>query len=264
MEELVEGFPDMTGNEPSDQSPLPGTEGEGDGAPEKFIGDFTADDVLSRLRSVDDVPARFGSLESRIEGTSQQLAQRLAALEKSLQTRATFKPDALKAVSEYDEKLAEVLGKALPNAFDFGAFDAAALQPMLEPYFNQLVTSFNEQLVRSHYTPEELAEIIPPVKGEAFAPETQRQKDFVAWYNRQGWSTQQALLQLGAPYVRAIRAFERWEEGVRKERAATAEKKAGKLAAGGQPSSNGKRAPAAVESAEEAFLSAFRDAGMEV
>lgn len=262
--EQPDGFPDMTGNEPLEQDLNPQPGGAEATEPEKFIGDFTADDVLSRLRSVDDVPSRFGALESRIDGTSKQLMQRLQALEGAIKSRATFKPDALKDLSAYDEKLGEVLSKVLPQAFDFGSLDAASLQPALAPYFDQLVADFNEQLVRSHYTPEELSEIIPPVKGDAFAPETQRQKDFVDWYSKQGWSTHQALLSLGAPYVKAIRSFERWEESVKKEREAAAGSKNKKLASGGQPSSRGKRPPASVESAEEAFLSAFKEAGIEV
>jgi hypothetical protein len=254
-------LPDFTGNSPT-ELPADTEEESGEAAPAPFVGEYSADDVISRLKSLDDVPTRFGALENRFGGAHSALEKRLGTLEASLKTRANFKPEALKELASYDEKLAEMLSKVLPNAFEFGQVDQASLQPFIGPLVSQLQSDFNEQLVRSHYTPEELSEMIPPVKGDSFAPETQRQKDFVAWYNKQGWSTQQALLTLGAPYVRAIRAFERWEEGVRKEREKAAANKAGKLASGGQPSSKGKRSPAKVETADEAYMSAFKDAGL--
>jgi hypothetical protein len=258
--EQTNGFPEFSGEIPE----LDTNEGavEEETAPSTFVGDFTEDDVVSRLKSLDDVPTRFGALENRFGGAHSALEKRLNALEASLKSRANFKPEALKELSGYDEKLAEVLGKVLPNAFEFGQVDQAALQPIIGPLVNQLQAEFNEQLVRAQYTPEELAEMIPPVKGDSFAPETQRQKDFVSWYSKQGWSTQQALLTLGAPYVKAIRAFEKWEDGIRKERETKAAAKAGKLASGSQVSSRGKRPPAQVESADEAFASAFKDAGL--
>jgi hypothetical protein len=251
-------LPDFTGNAPVETQGDEGVEQ----TPSKFIGDFSEEDVLSRLSSLDDLPTRFSAVESRFGGAQNELLKRISALESSLKSRATFKPDALKELSSYDEKLAEVMQKVLPNAFDFGSIDQASLQPVLQPILSQLVSDFNEQLVRSHYTPDELAEIIPPVKGDNFAPETQRQKDFVTWYNKQGYTTQQSLLTLGAPYVRAIRMFEKWEEGVRKQRETAAADKAGKLANGGQPSSRGKRPTAVREDPQEAFLSAFKDAGL--
>jgi hypothetical protein len=117
-----------------------------------------------------------------------------------------------------------------------------------------------EQIVLASYDPEQIAEMIPEVVDGRFSPTNQKQKDFVDWYSQQGYDMQQSLLQFGAPYVRALRKFERWEQDRTKERESKAGAQSGRLARGQQPSSQGRRPrTAGPQTAEEAFLAGYNE-----
>lgn len=122
-----------------------------------------------------------------------------------------------------------------------------------------------QQLVLSAYSPEAIAEIVPPVKDGRFVPEGQRHEDFMNWYSKQGYQTQQALLSFGAPYVQALRAFERWESKLNEERADKAGKQTQRLQNGQVPSSRSRKPPQPKPpSADEAFAAGFDEAFEEV
>jgi len=230
-----------------------------------YLRDLSEDDVYSRLQRVTEFPEYINGLESRFNGNVSQLQERLSGLEKSLGSRTSFNADKLKKVLEdYDPKLAEVLIPALAEAIQTSPLDEATLRPYLDPISSKLSESFGQQLVLSNYAPETLEEIIPPVKNGKFAPEGQRHKDFIEWYSQQGYQTQQALLNFGAPYVNALRKFEAWEQSKNQEKARSAGNKSSRLAQGQVPTSQSRRTrDAGSQTAEDAFLAAFEEVASE-
>jgi hypothetical protein len=230
-----------------------------------YLRDLSEDDVYSRLQRVSEFPDYISGVESRLNGNFSQLQERLAGLEKSLGTRTSFNADKLKKVLEdYDPKLAEVLIPALSEAIQVSPLDENTLRPFLDPVTSRLSEAFGQQLVLSVYSPEMLEEIIPAVKNGKFAPEGQRHKDFVEWYSQQGYQTQQALLNFGAPYVNALRKFEAWEQNRKQEKTRNASNKSTRLAQGQIPTSQSRRTrDAGAQSSEDAFLAAFEEIASE-
>lgn len=257
-DDLNNGDPDL------DPNLQPGGEGDGDGGetPEYYLGELTEQDVLDRLNRAGELPDTLRALEDRFGGSTHELGGRLEKLEKGLPTQAAFDTEVLTAgLADYDPKLAEVLGPLLEKAFKVTALGEDTLRPHLDPVQSQLREYMGEQLVMSAYSPEALAEIIPPVEEGRFVPQGQRHKDFVEWYGQQGYATQQSLLSFGAPYIHALRKFEQWEAKRNKERAAAADGKAGRLK-GGEPPRGGNRRPVKPtqeSSPEEAFLAGFNE-----
>ena len=230
-----------------------------------FLRDISEDDAYQRLQRVSEFPDYINGLESRFSGNVGEVQNRLASLEKSLQSRSTFDGDKIAQVlNDYDPKLAEVLVPALQEALQIAPLDETTLRPHLEPMQNQLLEQFGQQLVMSVYPPETLAEIIPPVKEGRFAPEGQRHKDFIDWYSQQGYQTQQALLSFGAPYVNALRKFESWEQNKNKDRTQAAGNRSSRLAQGQVPTAQSRRTRGAgAQSPEDVFLAAFEEARSE-
>lgn len=230
-----------------------------------YLRDLSEDDVYSRLQRVSEFPDYLNGVESRFNGNFSQLQERLAGLEKSLGSRTSVNTEKLKKVLEdYDPKLAEILVPALSEAIQSSPLDESTLRPFLDPMSNKLSEVFGQQLVLSVYSPEVLEEIIPPVKNGKFAPEGQRHKDFVEWYSQQGYQTQQALLNFGAPYVNALRKFEAWEQNRKQEKTRSASNKSSRLAQGQIPTSQSRRTrDAGAQSAEDAFLAAFEEVASE-
>ena len=236
-----------------------------DATPSPYLRDLSEDDVYSRLQRVTEFPEYLNGVESRFNGNFSQLQERISGLEKSLGSQTSFNADKLKKVlEEYDPKLAEVLVPALVEAIKVSPLDEATLRPHLDPISNQLTETFGQQLVLSVYPPETLEEIIPPVKNGKFAPDGQRHKDFIEWYSQQGYQTQQALLNFGAPYVNALRKFESWEQSKNQDKARNAGNKSSRLAQGQVPTSQSRRTrDAGAQSAEDAFLAAFNEVASE-
>jgi len=242
------------------------SEGDGEGdAPSTYLRDLTEDDVYNRLGQVNEFPNHLSALESRLSGNMGQYQTRLDQLEKSLGAQTSFDASKLQTVlQEYDPKLAEVLIPALQEALRVNPIDETTLRPHLEPIQNQAREWMGEQLVMSAYPPEVLSEIIPPVKDGKFAPEGQRHKNFIDWYSQQGYQTQQALLSFGAPYVNALRKFEKWEQGRIKEQTRTANGKSQRLASGQGPKAQSRRSTGNAQTPEDVFLSAFNEASSEI
>jgi hypothetical protein len=247
------------GEDPNLQPGVEPAEGE---APQYYLGELTEQDVLDRLSRVNEFPDTLRALEDRFGGSSRELGTRLEKLEKGLPTQPAFDAQVLAAgLADYDPKLAEVLGPLLEKAFKVTALGEDTLRPHLDPVKNSLREYMGEQLVMSAYSPEALAEIIPPVEEGRFVPQGQRHKDFVEWYGQQGYSTQQSLLSFGAPYIHALRKFEGWEQKRNKDRAAAADGKAGRLKAG-EPARGGNRRPVQQKgepTPQESFLAGFNE-----
>ena len=225
-----------------------------------YLRDLTEDDVYSRLQQAKNLPDHLTGLESRFNGNFSQMQERLAGLEKSLGSQASFDFSKVqKVLAEYDPKLAEILVPALTEAIKVSPLDETTFRPHLDSVSNKLTEAFGQQLVLSIYSPEVLEQIIPPVKNGKFAPEGQRHKDFVDWYSQQGYQTQQALLNFGAPYVNALRKFEEWEQGKKQEKTRSASNKSSRLAQGQVPTSQSRHVTAGPQSAEDSFLAAFEE-----
>ena len=74
-----------------------------------------------------------------------------------------------------------------------------------------------------------------------------------------------ALQKFGAPYINALRNFEKWEADQNKERASAAEGKTKRLANGQVPSSRSRAQPTKKKlTDEEAFFAGFDEAKAEV
>jgi len=236
--------------------------GEPDGSdPSYWFRDLTEDDAYDRFNQVKQFPQQLSALESRVFGSMGPVMARLKGLESSIPTRASLNTEKLAAVlKEYDPALAEKLVPAFQEAFQVAPLDENALRPHLEPIQEQLQSWVGEQIVLSNYSPKQIAEIVPDVVDGKFAPQNQRQKDFVDWYAIQDYETRQALQGFGANYVSALRDFEGWEKGKTQERSKTAGDKSSRLAGGQQPTSPGKRGrTAGPQTPEEAFLAGFNE-----
>ena len=255
-----EGLPG--GDEPSEEPALEGEGSAGD-EPTGWLRDLDEETAYNTIRSAQQFPDHLRGLESRLFGRFGPLQEKLNKLEQSLGSRVAFDSSGVKkALDEYDPTgaLSEKLVPALTQSLNVNPLDENTLSPFLSPVQESLQQQMGEQLVLSHYDASEIAEMIPEVVDGRFAPTNQRQKDFVDWYSQQGYETQQALLNFGAPYVRALKGFERWEQKKTQERGKTASDKAGRLAGGQQPSSRGRRARAAgPQTPEEAFLAGYNE-----
>lgn len=231
-----------------------------------YLRDLTEDDVYDRLTQVNDFPSQLNGLESRLNGGVNDLVQRIANMEKAAPTQTSFDTDKLtKGLEAYDPKLAEVLVPLLQEAFKVSALDETTLRPYLDDVSTKINSNMGEQLVMSAYSPETLAEIIPPVQDGKFMPEGQRHKDFIGWYSQQGYQTQQSLLSFGAPYINALRSFERWEQKQNEKRANTSQNKTNRLANGQMPTSQHRKTPQPKQaSLDEALASGFDEAFKEV
>jgi hypothetical protein len=236
-------------------------------AADYYLRDLTEDDVYSRLSGMKEIPNHLSALESRFSGNLSKFSDRVAGIEKSLGARTNFSPDKLKAALEgYDPKLAEVLIPALQESLQTQSLDEAAFRPYIDPVRSELQEWMGEQLVMSAYSPEALAEIVPPIQDGRLAPQGKRHEDFVEWYSQQGYATQQALVSFGAPYVNALRAFERWEQAKNKDREQAAAGKSARLANGQMPTGLRGRPTGGRKqmSPEETFLAGFEEAHNEV
>jgi hypothetical protein len=81
-------------------------------------------------------------------------------------------------------------------------------------------------------------EIVPPVDGESWAPQTQTHKDFVKWYSMQDAGMQRALSAPGVGFARALKQFKTWNDGRRKEKEEAAATSSARLSAGQQPNAS--------------------------
>jgi len=250
IEEAAEAQLDEDGNPITEESIPP------------YLRDLSEDDVYDRLTQVSDFPGQLNGLESRFNGGVNDLTQRVANMEKATPTQSSFDVDKLtKGLEAYDPKLADVLVPLLQDAFKVSAMDETTLRPYFDDANGKMKDWAGEQLVMSAYSPETLAEIIPPVQDGKFTPEGQRHKDFIGWYSQQGYQTQQSLLSFGAPYINALRSFEHWEQKKNKGRADTSQGKTDRLVNGQVPTSQHRKTPQPKQATlDEALASGFNEA----
>lgn len=227
--------------------------------PTTYLRDLTEDDVYSRLQSVKDFPNRMSSLESRLFGSMGPVNERIKALEASLGNRPTVNVEALKALEEYDPKLAELLAKVLPSAISVNPLDETTLKPFLDPVRQQLAELMGDQLVKAFIDPKRFKEVLPEVDAQGvMQPKGQLQQDFADWFSQQDWETQQAFTVLGPDYIRAWQKFERWEEDKQGQRTNSAQSKTQRLKGAQVPQAAGRQA-AGEKSAEAAWLAGFNE-----
>lgn len=239
-------------------------EGESTEQPvEGWLRDIDEDTAYNTLQSAKQFPDHLRGLESRLFGRMGPLQEKLNQLEKSLSTRVSFNADAVKkALDSYDSTgtLSEALVPALQQALQVNPLDEQTIQPFLNPMAESLQQRMAENLVLSHYSPTQIAEMIPEVANGKWAPQTQRHKDFIDWFSAQGYETQQALNEFGPNYIHALRSFEGWEKNRIQERKRQAGDKSSRLAGGQQPSSQGRRPrTGGPQTAEEAFLAGYNE-----
>lgn len=233
-----------------------GTEASG------WLRDLSEEDGYNTLKAAQQFPDQLRALESRLFGRFGPLQENLNSVQKTLATRVNFDSSGLqKVLQEYDPTLAEKFMPALEAALNVAPLDEQTLDPFLAPVQESLQKQIGEQVVLAAYDPEEISEIIPEVSEDGnWVAKTQRQKDFSTWYTQQGVPTQQALLNFGAPYVRALRSFERWEKAQVKEREKAAGAQSSRMEGGQQPSSKGRRVRASgPQTNQEAFLAGFNE-----
>lgn len=228
------------------------------------IDEDTGYNILTQARNLPDKLSAFrdqafgkiGRLEADLKKISEALSK--------VNTQVAFDPEPIKKILEqYDGELAKLgLHDALAQSIRVSPMDETMLSPYLDPLRSQLGEGdIGTQIVLSHYDAEELNAIVPPSdeKGNLI-PETQRHKDFLTWYEVQPLSTQSALERFGPKYVHALRKFEKWEAGQKKDRAQSAGEKAKRLAGGQQPSGGRKTGGAGgPRTAEEAFYQSWNE-----
>jgi len=231
---------------------------------EAWLRDIDEDTAYNTIQQARQFPDHLKGLESRLYGRLGPVVDKLNTLEKSLGARTSINAEKIKeALDKYDGSgaLSEVLVPALQEAIQVSPLDENTLSPYLSPLQENMSKQMGEQLVLSHYSPEQIAEMIPDVNQDGkFAPQNQRQQDFAVWYAQQGYATQEALNEFGPGYVRALRQFEQWEKDKVKERTNAAGEKSGRLARGQQPSSQGRRPQkGGPQTAEDFFLAGFNE-----
>lgn len=228
-----------------------------------WLRDIDEETGYGILQSAKQFPDHLRGLESRLFGSMGPLKDKLSSLEKSLATRVSFDADRIKkALDTYDGtgSLSESLIPALKEALNVNSLDENSIRPFLEPVQQDLARQMAENIVLSHYSPKQIAEMIPEVTDGRWNPQNQRQKDFIQWYSQQGWDTQQALNEFGPNYIHALRSFENWERDKNQERNQAAGAKSTRLAGGQQPSSQGRRPrTAGPQTPEEAFLAGYNE-----
>ena len=239
-------------------------EGEGgaEAPPEAWLRDIDEETAYNTIQSARQFPDHLRGLEHRLFGRLGPIQEQINKLGQSLGQQTAVDGEKIKAaLDKYDGTggLSEALVPALVEAFQSRPIDEGVISPFLAPMQEEFHKQLAESLVLSHFTPEQIAEIIPEVQNGSFANvQSQRHKDFVAWYTQQDFNTQQSLNEFGPAYVHALRKFERWEKDKIQERTEAAGAKSSRLERGQQPSSQGHRARnAGPQTPEEAFIAGY-------
>jgi hypothetical protein len=242
---------------------MPSGESEAAEAESLWLRDIDEDTAYNTLQNARQFPDHMRGLESRLFGRLGPLQEKLNSLEKSLGSRVSLDAEKIrKALDAYDGSgaLSEVLVPALTEAFQVNPLDENSIRPFVEPLQQSMQQQMAENLVLSHFSPEQIADIIPEVADGKWSPQSQRHKDFIDWYSQQGYDMQQSLNEFGPKYIHALRSFERWEKDRNQEREKAVGAKSNRLAGGQQPSSQGRRPrTAGPQTAEEAFLAGYNE-----
>ena len=231
-------------------------------AAEPWLRDLSEEDAYNLLIQARNMPDKIEAYRQTLESQQSDFAKRLEALQGTPQT-ASFDIEKIKAVLEaYDPGLAKAgLAEALGEALKFTPVSQETLDPLLNPLRQQLGDMpIGNQIVLSHYDPEEVRAIVPPTdQAGNVVPETQRHKDFLSWFQLQPHAVQMSMNNFGPGYVRALKKFEQWEGQQKANRTAAVGETSSRLAGGRQPSANRSRGQTIEKSAEELFLEGFNE-----
>lgn len=227
-----------------------------DSTPEYFVGEMTQDDVVNRLNQVSEFPNRLRDLEGSAFGKMSALEQAINSLQRTLPSQAKFDPNKLSRIAKYDPELAKAIAEDLQEALSIYSLNDDVLAPYLGKAQRELQDRFNSDLVAAHHG--DINEFAPEDWSN---PRTQREKDYVQWYNTVStWDQQKQLENRGVGAVKALNAFKEWEQKKNQERVEAAKGKERRLQSGMQPrgeKTNGKGRKLMTE--EEGFLSAFEN-----
>ena len=219
-------------------------EGSGEYSSPSFLRDISEDDAYDTLTSL---PRQLSALESRFGEQLSPLQQQLEAMRSQLGAQTAVEPkfEKLAAVlEEFDPQLAKrflpALMEDLKASISSRPLDSEALAPHLEPHFNQLSSRMEREMALGLLDAYGLnvEEIIPPTEGENWSPQTQTHKDFIKWYSMQDVNVQRALSVPGVAFARALRQFQSWSDGRKKEREDSAATSSARLSSGQQPNAS--------------------------
>lgn len=235
-------------------------------SPSPFLRDISEDDAYEALRTGKNVPNLLQALESRVTHQLPPLEGRLGALEQALGQRVAFNPElkrSLAALQQYDpsgelgKSFLPALIEDLKESLQINQLDKAAIDPFVQPQLQQYNDYMWEQMVGTMIG-DSVAEAIPDTVDGKFAPTNTRQKDFVEWYAQQDAPTQKALHAFSPAYIRAFKAFERWEGTRIKEREKAVGASSARLQGSQTASSGGRRSvPNGPMTDDEAFNAGF-------
>lgn len=197
-------------------------EGDGEEAPDYFVGELTADQVIEQLQAAGQLPEHLRGLESRVEAQVSPVMERMTALQEQLGTQQKFEPklDKVRAVLEgYDAELAKTLLPALME--DLGSSMSSqplgpdALTPHVNPMIEQALQAQMAQVVPAlldnlPFDAEGVVNRDPADASKILEPSTELQKEFKAWWDQADAPTRQALSNYDTNYARALHKFGKW------------------------------------------------------
>jgi len=216
-----------------------------------FLRDISEDDAYDMLTSF---PRQLNSLESRFGEQLSPLYRQLEEVRGHLGAQTSVDPkfERLQAVlEEFDPQFAKnfmpALIEDLKASISARPLDATALEPHLAPHLQQVTSQLNQEMAMGLLDAYNISvdEIIPPVEGDQWRPETQTHKDFIRWYSMQDAAVQRALSAPGVPFARAMRQFQLWSDGRKKEKEEAAASSSARLETGRQPGASRRQTGAA-------------------
>lgn len=255
------------------EAPL--NEGE---APEYLVGNYTADDVASRLGQVSDLHEQLNALEGRFGERLNPLTESLQSLQQAIgqRTAVTPSPEVIAKLNalftSYDTKfdgVGELLGELLTSSVSQEPLSAEALRPLIDPLLGdrdyQHATRWLDA-IEPHlgYSIDDLANLDPA------NPQTDTQKLFLQFWDRSNQATRDALTSrrqdgsVADPYAygKALQAFGAFHRAQIQEKTESAGASATRLATGRQTQSAGRPNPSGgrLRTEAEGFASVFKNA----
>lgn len=229
---------------------------EGESPPEYFVGELTSEDVVNRLNKVDELPKHLRDLEKSAFDRMGSLEQTIGNLQKMLPSRVGFDASKLSRIAKYDPELAKAIAEDLQDALSVFSMDENLLAPFLRKSSEEIQQKFNSDLVSAHHG--DIDEFAPV---DWNTPKTQREKDYVQWYNTVStWEQQKQLENRGVGAVRALNAFKEWERKNNEDRSKRVKDKGQRLQGGMQPQmERGTGRTRKLVTEEDGFLSAFEN-----
>lgn len=251
---------------------IEGTEGveEPSGGPQEtpdyFVGDYTADDVAGYLGQVKELPGRLRELETGIRGQVGPLQQRLEELQAKFGSQPAFEPKlerTMKALAEYDPRLAEVLKDSLAEdlrgSMSVSPMDRTALEPHVVPMLQEMYQGVTTEVANAiiQTLPFDVNGLVNrDAQGNAIAPTTDLQKSFQAYWDQAPLRVQEALTTPGLGFAQALIQFHKWNSDRIKGQGTAAGDASARLSGGRQPGRNLRAVPAAPRE-EQAFDDGF-------